>query len=158
MKKLDAGILIREVQECDLLKLLELYEYLGDNPVPDRLEEVLPLWREILQSSYYHIWVAEKDDKLLSSCTLLIVPNLTHGQRPYALVENVVTHPDFRGQGLGTAVLDAAREFATREDCYKIMLLTGSKKESTHRFYQNAGYRSDIKTGYCQKIEDKRNL
>ncbi len=146
-------LLIREIQESDLPELLRLYKYLGDNPVPDRVEEILPLWKEILQIPYYHIWVAEKDDQLLSSCTLLIVPNLTHGQRPYALVENVVTHPDFREQGIGTAVLDAAREFATREGCYKIMLLTGSKKESTHRFYRNAGYRADLKTGYCQKIE-----
>ena len=81
------------------------------------------------------------------------MPNLTHGQRPYALVKNVVTHPDFRGRGLGTAVLDAAREFAVREGWCKIMPLTGSRKESTHRFYQNAGYRADLKTGYCQKIE-----
>lgn len=153
MKELGADILIREVREHDLSGLLKLYEYLGDNPFPDKWKDMLPLWREILQIPYYHIWVAEKDGQLVSSCTLLIVPNLTHGQRPYALVENVVTHPDFRGRGLGTAVLDAAREFAVREGCYKIMLLTGSRKEGTHRFYQNAGYRADLKTGYCQKIE-----
>ena len=144
---------IREVQESDLPELLKLYTYLGENPLPDNLEDVMPVWREILQNPRYHILAAEKEGCLASSCTLIIVPNLTHGQRPYALVENVVTHPDFRGRGLGTAVLHRAKEIAVQEGCYKIMLLTGSKKESTHQFYQKAGYSNTIKTGYCLKIE-----
>lgn len=153
LKQIDAGVLLREVQEGDLQGLLELYQYLGDNSVPDTLESAAPVWSYILQNRNYHIIVADKNGQLVSSCTLIIIPNLTHEQHPYALIENVVTHPDFRGKGLGTAVLDAAREIAAEEGCYKIMLLTGSKKESTHRFYQNAGYRADFKTGYCQKIE-----
>lgn len=144
---------IREVQESDLPELLELYVYLGDNPMPDNLENVAPVWREILQNPRYHILAAEKEGRLVSSCTLIVVPNLTHGQRPYALVENVVTHSDFRGRGFGTAVLHAAQEIAVQEGCYKIMLLTGSKKESTHQFYQKAGYSNTIKTGYCLKLE-----
>lgn len=150
---MEGGFCFRQVREDDLQGLLELYQFLGDNPVPDTLESAAPVWSYILQNSNYHIIVAEKDGQLVSSCTLIIVPNLTHEQHPYALVENVVTHPDFRGKGLGTAVLDAAHGIAAEEKCYKIMLLTGSKKESTHRFYQKAGYRADIKTGYCQKIE-----
>ena len=144
---------IREVQESDLPELLELYVYLGDNPMPDNLNNVTPVWREILQNPRYHILAAEKEGCLASSCTLIIVPNLTHGQRPYALVENVVTHPDFLGRGFGTAVLHAAKEIAAKEGCYKIMLLTGSKKESTNQFYQKAGYSNTVKTGYCLKIE-----
>ena len=121
--------------------------------MPDNLEDVAPVWREILQNPRYHILAAEKEGRLVSSCTLIVVPNLTHGQRPYALVENVVTHSDFRGRGFGTAVLHAAKEIAAKEGCYKIMLLTGSKKESTHQFYQKAGYSNTIKTGYCLKLK-----
>ena len=32
------------------------------------------------------------------------------------------------------------------------MLMTGSKKESTLNFYRKAGYRSDDKTGFNQKL------
>ena len=91
----------------------------------------------------------------MSSCTLLVVPNLTHGGRPYALVENVVTRPEYRRQGLGSAVLNAARDLAVREGCYKIMLLTGSKRQSTLDFYRRAGYRDDLKTGFCQTFPEK---
>ena len=30
---------------------------------------------------------------------------------------------------------------------------TGSKRESTLRFYQKAGYRDDLKTGFCRKLD-----
>jgi GNAT superfamily N-acetyltransferase len=62
----------------------------------------------------------------------------------------VITDEAFRGKGLATACLDYARETARAANCYKIMLLTGSKEESTHRFYQRAGYNANDKTAYIQ--------
>ena len=72
------------------------------------------------------------------------------GSAPYALVENVVTRRDYRGQGCGSAVLEAAKNLAAECGCYKIMLMTGSKKESTLRFYERAGYRKTDKTAFVQ--------
>ena len=79
-----------------------------------------------------------------------MVPNLTHGGRPYGLIENVVTRPDCRNRGLATACLDFARALAAEQGCYKLMLMTGSKRESTLDFYRKAGYRSDQKTAFVQ--------
>ena len=36
----------------------------------------------------------------------------------------------------------AARQLAEENQCYKMMLLTGSREESTLNFYHNAGYNS----------------
>ena len=55
-------------------------------------------------------------------------------------------------QGLATACLDYAREIAVRENCYKLMLLTGSKQENTLDFYRKAGYNSEDKTAFIQWI------
>jgi hypothetical protein len=38
-------------------------------------------------------------------------------------------------------------------NCYKIMLLTGSKKKETLNFYGNAGYNSTDKTAFIQWLE-----
>jgi hypothetical protein len=38
-------------------------------------------------------------------------------------------------------------------NCYKIMLLTGSKKKETLNFYDNAGYNSTDKTAFIQWLE-----
>lgn len=94
--------------------------------------------------------MAVEGGEVLSSCTLLIVPNLTHGGRPYGVVENVVTHLSHRGKGFATACLDYARKLAEKQRCYKLMLMTGSKQESTLRFYREAGYRDDQKTAFVQ--------
>ena len=69
---------------------------------------------------------------------------------PYAFVENVVTHEDFRGNGYAGECLDYARKIAEKENCYKMMLLTGSKKPETSHFYEKAGYNSSDKTAFIQ--------
>lgn len=56
---------------------------------------------------------------------------VTHNQQPYAFIENVITDERFRKRGLVTQCLDYAKEIAIKENCYKMMLLTGSKKKST---------------------------
>jgi len=76
------------------------------------------------------------------------VPNLTRGARAFGLIENVVTHGDHRKKGLATRVLTHALQIAWDNDCYKVMLLTGSEKESILRFYEQAGFKRNIKTGF----------
>jgi GNAT superfamily N-acetyltransferase len=81
------------------------------------------------------------------SCTLIVIPTLTRGGKPYALIENVVTDARYRGRGYGTRLLQAAVQAAWSADCYKVMLLTGSKQPSTLKFYENAGF-EQTKTGF----------
>ena len=140
--------MIRLAETHDLTALLELYTHLHNNPVPDEPPE--HLWAEIIADPNHYIIVAEQDGKLVSSCVLLVVPNLTHSQRPYALIENVVTHTDYRKRGLGHAVMGFAKEIARERKCYKIMLLTGTKQAATLRFYERAGYNCQDKTGFIQ--------
>lgn len=144
--------MIREITEKDYDGLMTLYMQLHDNPMPERTEDLMKLWKRILKEKDHHIIVAEMDGKIVSSCVCVIIPNLTHNQQPYAFVENVITDERYRQQGLATACLDYAREIAVKENCYKLMLLTGSKQEHTLRFYRNAGYNSEDKTAFIQWI------
>ena len=98
----------------------------------------------------HHIIVCEVDGKLVSSCVCVIIPNLTRNIRPYAFIENVVTHADYRGKGYATACLNYAKGLAVKANCYKMMLLTGSKSESTLNFYKRAGYNCMDKTAFIQ--------
>lgn len=140
--------MIREITPNDLDGLLQLYTQLHGNPIPEKTAELSALWEKILADPNHHIIVAEEDGNIVSSCVCVIIPNLTHGQRPYAFAENVVTDEAYRGRGLATACLDYAKKIAESENCYKIMLLTGSKEESTLNFYRRAGYNSNDKTAF----------
>ena len=105
------------------------------------------------QKFNHHIIIKEVDGKIVSSCVCVIIPNLTRGVRPYAFVENVVTHKDYRGRGYASECLAFAKQIAEKENCYKMMLLTGSKKESTLKFYEAAGYNSTDKTAFIQWLD-----
>lgn len=140
--------MIREITENDLDGLLKLYTQLHGNPFPEKSDTLNRLWSEILSDRNHHIVVCEENGEIVSSCVCVIVPNLTHGQRPYALIENVITDERYRKKGYATACLGFAKEIAVREGCYKIMLMTGSKEESTLNFYKKAGYNSNDKTAF----------
>ena len=142
--------MIREVMCKDLEGLMQLYTQLHNNAIPQMTSSVKQLWQDIIDDKNHHIIVAEQDGKIVSSCVCVVVPNLTHFQQPYALIENVITDRDYRRQGLATACLDFAKNIAIRENCYKIMLLTGSKEEATLNFYRRAGYNSEDKTAFIQ--------
>jgi len=124
---------IREIHQDELQKLLALYTHLHDNPMPVIDGRITTLWSRIISDADHHIIVAVKDDEIISSCILLIIPNLTHEQRPYAVIENVVTHAHHRNKGYATKVLMFAREIATLEDCYNL----NSAKVMTTQEYQH---------------------
>lgn len=144
--------MIREIDKNDYEGLMKLYTQLHDNPMPEASDEIDELWNRIVSDKDHHIIVFEKDGKIVSSCVCVIIPNLTHNQRPYAFVENVITDEAYRGNGYASECLNFAKEIALREHCYKLMLLTGSKKESTLNFYRRAGYNSEDKTAFIQWI------
>ena len=145
--------MIREAVYEDLDSMLELYLHLHETSVPEHDDKLSAMWDKMISDPDYHIIVNEIDGKIVSSVVCIIIPNLTHDVRPFALVEYVVTHADFRGKGYATDCLNYAKEIAKRENCYKIMLMTGSKKPETLRFYENAGYSSADKTGFNQKLD-----
>ena len=142
--------MIREANRDDLNALLELYLYLHEDSIPDQSEHLSRTWEQIINDPNHHIIVNEVDGKIVSSCVCVIIPNLTRNVRPYAFIENVVTHKDYRRRGLAQECLNFARDIALKENCYKMMLLTGSKDPNTLRFYEKAGYNSSDKTAFIQ--------
>lgn len=143
---------IRELQSHDLHSLLGLYVHLHehDDPPPSAaMAEAV--WSEALANPRIKYFGGFTADSLVSSCTLTVIPNLTRACRPYGVVENVVTHAAHRGQGWGKAVLAHALGEAWRQNCYKVMLLTGRKDEATLQFYQRAGFDQNDKQAFVAK-------
>jgi GNAT superfamily N-acetyltransferase len=141
-------MVLREARKADLSALLALYTQFKNTPLPDANDRISHIWGEILADKNHHIIVGTVDGQIVSSCVLIIVPNLTHVQRPYALIENVITDEAHRKNGYASAVLNYAKDIAKKARCYKIMLMTGSKQESTLYFYERAGFNRIDKTGF----------
>lgn len=144
--------MIREAKREDLDALLELYLFLHEDSIPEKNSHLEETWEQIISDPNHHLIVCEVEGKIISSCACVIIPNLTRNVRPYAFVENVVTHADYRGKGYATECLDFAKKIAEQENCYKMMLLTGSKRPEMLNFYEKAGYNSSDKTAFIQWI------
>ena len=142
--------MLREAVKEDLDKLLNLYLFLHEKNIPENSEHLENTWKTIIEDVNHHIVVKEINGKIVSSCVCVIVPNLTRNIRPYALIENVVTNEKYRGKGYATECLNYAKEIAIKNNCYKMMLLTGTKSENTLAFYKNAGYNNDDKIAFIQ--------
>ncbi len=147
-------VVIRTVADDELFALLCLYAHLHPEDEMLPLDEAMPTWKTLRQDPNQHCLGAYWNGSLTATCTLIVIPNLTRGGRPYGLVENVVTHPDYRRRGLGTAVLKHALAAAWERGCYKVMLLTGSKKEETLRFYEQAGFQRGVKIGFVARPDN----
>ncbi|MCL2518891.1 MAG: GNAT family N-acetyltransferase [Oscillospiraceae bacterium] len=148
-------ITIRKAIPIDAEALCDLYfNHLTANPPKEPQD--MTAWREKIArfetDPYYHLLVGIVDGRIVSSVTLVVIENLPHNLRPYAIIENVVTHTDYRGNHYATALMNRASEIAEGLDCYKIMLYTGSKRESTLRFYENCGFDSNYKTAFLKPL------
>ena len=106
--------MVREIKAQELNELLELYLHLHESSVPDLSEHLKSTWDTIMDDKNHHIIVKIVDEKIVSSCVCVIIPNLTRNIRPYAFVENVVTHADYRGKGYATECLNFAKKLRHR--------------------------------------------
>lgn len=139
---------IREAKLGDLEQLKALYQQLNPTDAVNSDGREVDTLNEILSSTNFHIFLLCDGPIALSTTYLNVIPNLTRGGAPYAVVENVVTAEHARRQGLGKRLMQHTLEFAWKRGCYKVMLLTGSKREAVHGFYRECGFDGDAKHGF----------
>lgn len=146
---------IRKATGTDAEDLKTLYfDYLTHYPPTE--EQDMKQWADMLnkfeKDDNMHLLVAIEDGKAVSSVQMAIVESLTHNVRPFAVIENVVTHEDYRKKGYASALLERATEIAKARNCYKVFLETGSNRESTLNFYRNNGFAIDEKHSCLKKL------
>ena len=139
--------IIDSAQSADIPELLKLYRNLHPGEVDLTYEDGIKILEKFSLYPGSVVLVARVGMQLVSTASIVIIPNLTRNGASYALVENVVTDEDYRCRGIAGALLKHAIALAWEHNCYKVMLMTGSKKESVFRFYTNIGFEQS-KTGF----------
>ncbi|MGJ8525263.1 hypothetical protein LMG33818_000991 [Halomonadaceae bacterium LMG 33818] len=147
---------VRAAVSNDLPTLLALYQHLnkGDE-IPDAASAEAAL-AQLSSMPGSELLVGFEGDTMVAACTLMILPNLTRGGRPFALIENVVTHAGYRHKGYARKVLACATEQAEYYGCYKIMLLTSGDTDICH-FYERVGF-EQTKTGFQIRLKKDKAL
>ena len=151
----EAKMEIRELNEKDLESLIKLYEQLDGANGNFSVEDARKIWKsEIKENKKLKYFGAVENGKVISTCYCLIIPNLTRLGSSIAFVENVVTDSEYRGQGLGRKVMEMAIEFARENNCYKVILQSGSFRKEAHQFYKNLGFDGESKKAFIMKLKD----
>jgi len=87
------------------------------------------------------VLVAERDGKLLGTCTLNLIEHLAHNFARSAILEDVVVDGEARGLGIGQALMGKAIERARTWGCYKVALSSSQNREAAHALYANLGFK-----------------
>ena len=142
---------VRVATADDLTAVRRLYRQL--HPADPELspEVEAATFEEISTNPALDVMVLEVDGEIVGSAYLNVIPNLTRGARPYAVIENVVVDERVRGTGQGKVLMAGVLDRAWAAGCYKAMLMTGSSTESVHAFYRATGFDPDEKQAYLAR-------
>jgi GNAT superfamily N-acetyltransferase len=86
-----------------------------------------------------HLLVAVLEGDVVGSVDVIVIPNLTHHGRPWAIMENVIVAQRHRRAGVGAALMRSALAEVTKAGCYKMQLHSGNQRSGAHAFYRALG-------------------
>ena len=123
----------------DLVGLvMELMELQGDF-TPDREAHERGLALILEQPNRGRIFVLRNDERIFGMVNLLFTISTALGGL-VILLEDFVIHPDHRGQGYGSMLLDSVVEFSEKKNFKRITLLTDRIGEDVQNFFKKEGF------------------
>jgi len=147
---------VRVARIEDALALCGLYSELANGraeAMPADEDVTREFLTEIASIPSRHLLVAEvEEQQIAGTLDLLVVRNVTHQGRPWAIVENMVVSEQYRRRGIGAALIVEALERAKQAHCYKVQLLSAKYRVEAHDFYRSLGFEA-VAEGFRFYIE-----
>ncbi|MGC0383748.1 GNAT family N-acetyltransferase [Streptomyces sp. SAI-129] len=119
---------------------------LADDPLgaqresPDDLRPYLAAFGRLRADPNQQLVVAVRDDRVVGTLQLTIVPGLSRRGALRSIVEGVRIHGDERGSGLGTQLIEWAIDESRRQGCHLVQLTSDKTRTDAHRFYERLGF------------------
>ncbi len=126
----------------DLPALTELVMDLmsrSDDFTADRSVQERGLRLILEQPNRGRIFVVRNKDKIFGMVNLLFTISTARGGF-VILMEDVVIHPDHRGQGYGHMLVDYVVDFAKQKNFKRITLLTDKMSAESQEFFKKQGF------------------
>ncbi|MGZ4862461.1 MAG: N-acetyltransferase family protein [Halobacteriota archaeon] len=139
------NLVVREATLDDLQCILELYAQLFSNTdqASENRTELLSAhyeaFSEIKRSPDSYVFVAESAGAVVGTIAISMIPNLSHGGRPWAVIENVVVDERARKSSIGATLMRHAIDLAQARGCFRVILSSSVHREGSHKFYQRLG-------------------
>ncbi|MDF2961075.1 MAG: family acetyltransferase [Paenibacillus sp.] len=91
----------------------------------------------------YYVAVACDGDKVIGTSMGIVCYDLVGNSNSFMLIENVVVLPQYQGQGVGKILMQTLEDFGRNNQCNYVILVSESKRELSHKFYESIGYSTD---------------
>ncbi len=137
---------VRKARLSDLQDITRLYAQLfaGTDQAKENEETILSAHHtallEIDRNPNASLLVAESSDRVLGTLSVIIIPNLSHQGRHWAIIENVVVDKSVQRASVGTALVRHAIALARKRNCFRIILSSSVHREDSHKFYESLGF------------------
>lgn len=118
--------------------VMELFAVSGDF-VPDREVQERGLRLILEQPSRGRIFVLRNKDQIFGMVNLLFTISTARGGF-VIMMEDVVIHPNHRGQGYGSLLMDDVIAFAKQKQFKRITLLTDKISAESQEFFRKRGF------------------
>ena len=135
-----------EIRPATTDDLSAIVGMLADDPLgaqresPDDLAPYLAALERLSSDPNQHLVVATREDRVVGTLQLTIVPGLSRRGATRSIIEGVRIHADERGSGLGSRLIEWAIEESRRQNCQLVQLTSDSTRTDAHRFYERLGF------------------
>lgn len=146
---------LRNADECLQLR----FEALKTNPeafgssYEDEVQNPANKYVERLQSPNHFLFGAYEDEKLVGMVELIKQDRLKYKHK--ALIVGMYVSPEYRGKGLGRALLEAAvNQAKTIDETEQVLLSVVTTNEKAKSLYESLGFESYGVEPRCLKLGD----
>ncbi|HXH21222.1 MAG TPA: GNAT family N-acetyltransferase [Dehalococcoidia bacterium] len=151
-----SSLLIRDATAADLPRVVELLQQMSldeprESPGPPLPRSYYDALAAIERDANHRLLVLCEGESVLATASFFVVPNISYGGRPHAIIENVVVDAAERGHGVGAALVRHCIELAREAGCTRLSLSTDARRADAHRFYERLGFVASHR-GYRLKL------
>jgi len=107
--------------------------------------------RLLIERESTEIFVAEVQDNVVGMCSVQIHVSTAKG-REVGVVEDVVIDVDYRGQGLGAALLRRLEEWSVQRGLTRLQLLADKDNHPALGFYRRQGWHPTNLTSWMKHL------
>ncbi|AKG37938.1 GCN5 family acetyltransferase [Paenibacillus durus ATCC 35681] len=132
---------VRKAEIDDIAGLSELFvDFIGKESNLAAMKKQLEV---ISANPNYYVAVACEGKKVIGTSMGITCYDLVGDCNSFLLIENVVVLHQYRGQGVGKLLMQALEDFGEIQHCKYVILVSESKRQSSHKFYESIGYSTD---------------
>lgn len=140
MRLIPIGLQIRPIVDEDYRDVFRLYRQLvGTSSLPHNIENSFArIFKGFFNSGEREAYVATVHDNVIGFVTLYYLDVFHHSGQVVSMQELVVTE-EFRGRGVGKALVEFVKQKASEKNCHGLEVATDLWQSGAKSFYEKCG-------------------